>query len=284
MASLNPSTDISTFVNNIYEGALLTARDQNVMAGLVRAFNDRTGIASRKNQQYGGASMNSIAETDDLVGQAFTPLNIATITPAEAGAQYFLTDTRIETDPFNVQRDAAQDLGEAMATKIETDLLSSFTSFTGGTLGAAGSAITWSYVFAAESILRKQKAPYPYNLILHPYQWNVLAKAASVAGSNTNAAPSLLEEVNRAFWVRSVGGVNIFVSANITPDASDDAVIGMFSRDAVAFDLRRAPRLEAERDASRRGYELNMSAVYGYGVWRPLFGVKMTFDASTPTS
>ena len=284
MASLNPSSNISSFINTVFEAAILVARDNNVMSGLVRPFNDRTGVAVRQNSQYGGATVNSIGETDDLVGQAFTPSSIATLTPAEVGAQYFMTDTRIESDPFSVRNDAAQDLGLAMATKIETDLIGNFTSFTAGTVGAAGSTMTWAHVFNMEAILRYNKAPYPYSLVLHPYQWNDLAKVASVAHStSTNAAPSLLEAVNSMYFVRQVGGVYIFVSANIPTITGNDAYAGMFSRDALALDMRRQPRIEPERDASRRGWELNLSAVYGHGIWRPTFGVAGLFAVDTPS-
>src|SRR3990167_2748039 len=145
MASINPSSDISSYINTIFEGAILVARDNNVMTGLVRTFNDRTGVAVRDNSQYGGATMNQIAETDDLVGQAFTPSSIATLTPTEFGAQYTLTDLRRESDPFSVQQDASTDLGLAMATKVETELMKHFNAFTSGTIGGAGSACTWSY-------------------------------------------------------------------------------------------------------------------------------------------
>lgn len=283
MASLNPSSDISSYINTIWEASILVARDNNVMSGLVRTFNDRTGVAGRQNSQYGGATVNSITETTDLVGQAFTPASIATLTPSEVGAQYFLTDTRVESDPFAVRNDAATDLGGAMATKMETDLISSFSSFTGGTVGTAGSAITWQKFFNAEALLRQQKAPYPYYCAMSPYQWNVLASAASVAGTRTNASNSLMDEVNNNFFVRAVGGVLVFVSANITSDANDDATGGMWSRDALALDMRRAPRIEVERDASRRGWELNLSSVYAYGVWRPRFGIKMIFDNAVPS-
>lgn len=284
MASLNPSSDISSFINTVFEQAILVARDNNVMTGLVRTFNDRSGIATRQNSQYGGMTINNVAETDDLVGQAFTPSSIATITPAEAAGQYFLTDTRIESDPFAVRNDAAQDMGQAVATKMETDLLSSFSSFTGGTVGTAGSAITWSYLFAMEAQLKAQKAPYPYFTVMHPYQWFNLAKAASVASSAaTNAAASLLEEVNSMFFVKQVGGIFIFTSSNFTIDSSADTNIGMWSRDALALDMRRAPRMEVDRKPSRRGWELNISTVYGYGVWRPKFGILGTFDCTAPT-
>lgn len=282
MASLNPSSDISGFINTVFEAAILVARDNNVMTGLVRGFNDRTGVAVRQNSQYGGATVNSIGETDDLVGQAFTPSSIATLTPAEVGAQYVMTDTRLESDPFSVRNDAAADLGGAMATKIETDLLGNFNAFTGGTIGSSGSTATWSYIMAMEARLRQNKAPYPYFLVLSPYQWYPLAKAASVAGSSTNAAPSLLEEVNSAFFVRQFGGVSIFVSTNVETSGTD-AYAGMFSRDALALDIRRQPRIEPERDASRRAWELNLSAVYAHGVWRPTFGVCGIFDNTAVT-
>lgn len=284
MASLNPSSDISAFINTIFEASILVARDNNVMTGLVRTFNDRTGVAVRKNSQYGGLSVGSISETDDLTGQAFTPANIATLTPAEAGGQYFLTDLRVESDPFAVRNDASQDMGLAMATKMETDLIGEFANLTGGTVGTAGSVITWSYFLAMEAQLKAKKAPYPYFTVMHPYQWFQLAKAASVASAvATNAAPSLLEEVKSAFFVRQVGGVSIFVSSNFTIDSSDDTKIGMWSRDAIALDIRRQPRIEPERDASRRGTELNLSTVYAKGVWRPTFGIQGVFDCTAPT-
>ena len=135
---------------------------------------------------------------------------------------------------------------------------------------------------AMETVLRIKKAPYPYFCVLSPAQWYPLGKAASVATTATNAPDSLKEQVNNMFFVKQAGGVFIFVSTNVET-TSTDSYAGMFSRDALALDIRRQPRLEPERDASRRGYELNMSAVYGHGVWRPTFGVCGLFDNTTPT-
>jgi hypothetical protein len=281
MAIMNLESDISSFVNTIYEGALLVTRENNLMAALVTQFGDRTGLAVRSNQQYGGATVNTIGEDDDLVGQAFTPTAIATLTPTEKGAQYFLTDSRVETDPFPVRADAAQDLGMAMATKFESDLLGHFDEFTGGTIGTAGSVITWSYFFNMLSVLRNAKAPMPYVCVLHPYQWGVLGKATAPGATVTNS-PRFQDAISQNFYVGSVSGVEIYTSANIA--AGTAVYCGMFNRQALALDVRRAPRLEVERDASRRGYELNFTSVYATGVWRPAFGVQGIFDASTPTT
>ena len=252
------AADIASYVQTIYDDAILIARDNNLMTGLVTGYS-ASGTAVRSRSEYGTATINSIGDTDDLTSQAFTPSVANSLTPYEYGAQFFLTDTRIETDLFGVQNDASMELGAAAQQSVEVNLLSNFSSLTGGTVGAAGTAITWG-------------------------QGHALGKAASVARSVTNASDMLLDDVNRAFYVGSVSGVAIFTSSNISIDASDDAYCGMFNPQAMALDVRRAMRIEPERDASRRGYELNLSMLYAHGVWRPKFGIQGLFDATAPTS
>lgn len=87
----------------------------------------------------------------------------------------------------------------------------------------------------------------------------------------------------RDYFVGRWVNVLWFTNANIAIDASDDAISGIFNPGALAFDSRRAPRLEPERDASLRAWELNMTAGYAHGVRRDTFGVQYTADATTPT-
>jgi hypothetical protein len=271
---------IGTYIQDIFEDALMVARDQSLMANLVRVFTDRTGDAARKNSEYGTVDMGTIAEAADLTSQSFTPSVIATLDPGEVGAQFFISDLRLESDPFNVRTDAAMELGSSMAEKMDADLLSRFSSLTGGTVGFAGSVLTWDRFMAARARLRTQKAPPPYRAVLHEYQWYQLAKAASIAAPTASAAPSFTDAVTAGYYVGRVMDVEVFTTANL---AVGTAVFGgMFSPSALALDMRRAPRLEPERDASRRGFELNMTAVYAYGVWRPKFGVAILADASAP--
>ena len=281
-AGMNVATDISSFVNSVFEDALFVARDNNLMQPLVTTFSDAQGLASRKLQAYGTATIRQLNETDDMVSQTYAPSALTTLTPAEFGAQIFLTDLRMETDPFGARDDAARELGVAMAQSIENNLISTFTSLTGGTIGSGGSALTWGYFTAALTTLRMQNAPLPYFCVLSPYQYHNLAKSASIAGATVASAPNFQDDVTRRWWIQSFGPVDIYVTANI---AAGTAVYGaMFARQAIAYDERRAPRLEPQRDASRRGMELNMSTVYAYGVWRPTFGVAILSDGSAPTS
>jgi len=281
MASESSAASISALINNIYEGALLVAREQSVMVPLVQSFTDMQGIAARVKTDYTGGTIATIAETTDMSAQTFTPAAGGTITISQVGAQYFITDLRIESDFNNVQRDASTDLGQLVAVKMDTDLVGNFSSLTGGTVGSAGGTVTWANVFASVTYLRKNFAPQPYVCVLRPEHWYFLANTVG-AGQTVTNAPALQDEVARQWFVGNAYGTDFYVDANIS--AGTAAVAGMFSRQAIGFDLRRATRIEAQRDASRGGggYELNMTAVYGHGVWRPAFGVKMIGTSSLP--
>lgn len=275
---------VASLVQTIYEDAMLVARENALATSLVQVFSDRTGLAPRQNFKYGTAAIASINETDDLISQTFTPSADQTLTPAEAGAQFALTDSRIETDFLNVRADAARELGMAIADKIDTDIFGNFNALTGGTVGTSGTALTWSYFSAMLARLVAQHAPRPYIFVCHPYQWNQLAKAASIASSSANNTPAYVSEaVARNYYVQSMMGVDIYVSTNLE-FSTNDAYVAMFSRAAIAYDNRRAPRIEPERDASRRLWELNLSTVYAHGVWRPNWGIQGIFDATAPTS
>lgn len=78
------------------------------------------------------------------------------------------------------------------------------------------------------------------------------------------------------------GGTGVTV-ANTT-QGSQYAKAGVFTRDALALDVRRGLRIEPERDASLRSTELNATMIYAKGVWRPTHGIIIEADASAPNA
>jgi hypothetical protein len=176
-------------------------------------------------------------------------------------------------------------LGLAAGDKVEASLVTAMASLTGGTIGAAGTAITWGYLAAAIAQARNanKSSNVPLAAVLHGYQWAVLAKSASIAGASVVNAPAAQDQVTRTGYVAEFMGVPLY-QVYSAPNSLDDFTGGVFPRSAIAIDWRRMVRIEPERDASRRGTEFNMSAVYAAGVWRASLGVKFTFDASAPTS
>jgi hypothetical protein len=284
--ALNLWSDVSSISNSIREDAIFVIREAAQMQNLITVFRDASGGNPRIGYQYNQGTAYAVAEADDLTSRAFTPSADQTLTPAEIGLQFFVTDLRAESEaPENIITDASRELGLAALDKIESDLVGDMASLTGGTVGAAGTAITWGYVAAAIAQARNanKSNSIPLACVMHGYQWSVLAKAASVAGSSLAQAPQFTEEMTRSGFVASFMGVPIY-QVFASPDSSTDFKGGVFPRDALAIDWRRAVRVEGERDASRRGTEFNMSAVYAHGVWRPTKGILMYFDATAPTS
>lgn len=275
MANESSYNSISSLVNNIQEGALLTARDMAIVQNLVTSFSGLSGSAPRILYSYTGGTVEAaLAETTDMSAQTFTPAALSTLTPVMLGAQYFITDQRLASDWNGVQRDAATDLGQLAAVEIDSKLVGLFNDLTGGTVGTAGGTLTWANFLASINTLRVAKAPLPYVAVLAPGQWYHLANSVA-AGQTVTNAPALQDAVARQYFAGNAYGVDVYLDANIT---SGTAAYGaMFSRSALALDVRRAPRIEVQRDASRGGggWELNLTAVYAAGLWRPTFGVSM---------
>lgn len=285
MAQINTWSDISSIANAVQADAYLVIRETAIMKNFVTVFSDLSGGNLRKSYEYNSVTAATINEADDLNSSAFTPSAGQTLTPAEIGAQFFITDLRAQSEaPEVVLTDAARELGFAGADKINNDIAGDMASLTGGTIGTAGSVITWGYVAAAIAQARNasKSIAVPLSCVIHGYQAAVLAKSASIAGATV--ASAVVDGVTRsgitqAFTFLGVPIYQVFVS----PDSNTDFTGGVFPKEALAFDVRRDIRVEGQRDASRRGIELNMSAVYAHGVWRPALGVKMIFDATAPT-
>jgi hypothetical protein len=286
MAQLNTFADISTIAQAIQEDVIFIERDTNFMSQIVKTFTDGRGGNTRTAYQYNAGTAKTIAETDDMTSEAFTPSALETLTPGEIGLQFFLTDKRIETDTIeNIRNDAATELGNAARDRIEADLLGLFSSLTGGTMGSATGTVTWGEVFAAAAVVRassKNRAA-PLYCVLHEYQWFTLAKATSVAGITLQSVPDRLVGPGGSWYVGSAAGITFYATTNITVTSGTAAYGAMFQQNAIAYDVRRPIRIEPQRDASRRGWELNMSSLYAYGVWRPTFGVAIYDTAKTPT-
>lgn len=287
---LNTFALVSSIAPDIQEDATFVLREMGVMQSLVTMFTDASGANPRKSYLFNQGTAQTIGETDDLVSHQLTPALDQTLTPAEIGLQFFVTDLRVESEAPEQWRNAAsQELGLAALDKVETDLVGDLANLTGGTIGAAGSVITWGYIAAAIAQARNanKMASKPLVAVIHGYQWAVLAKTASVAGASLPNAPAYQDQITRtggsSVLAATFMGVPIYQTF-ASADGSGDFTGGVFPREAIAIDWRRRVRVEPQRDASRRGTELNMSGVYAHGIWYPSRGVKMIFDATAPTS
>jgi hypothetical protein len=286
---LNIYGDLSGIAQNIQSLAIHVVREEGFLQNFITTFTDAGGMNPRVGYKYNAGTAKSISDADDLTSSAFTPAADQTLTPAEIGDQYFITDARADSSaPESIIRDASLELGYEAVEKVMTDIIGDLASLTGGTVGTAGSAITWGYLSAAVAQARNanKSALKPLVAVIHGYQAAVLAKTASIAGATSIAqSPAFTDLVAKQGMVQAFSfmGVPIY-QVFVSPDSADDFTGGVFPREALAIDWRRPIRIRPERDESRRGAEMNMSAIYAHGVWRPTRGVKMIFDATAPTS
>lgn len=280
--AISKVSDLNSLFNTIYEDALFVAREQNMMVPLVTPYS-ATGWMNRVIPIYPTFTAESVNEGEDYDNpQTFTKTAHATLTPGEIIAQATLTDRRRATDPDDARADCARELGGAIATKIDVDILSNFTSFTTGK-GSAGAALTIAKCAAAVSVLRNALAMNPLYVVLHPYGWHDVWTELGQPAANQAFLGDVANEALKSFFVGQFLAAQWFTNANITVDASDDAIGAAFNREALAFDSRVPPTLEPERDASLRAWELNMTAGYAHGIRRNNHGVKITHDAVEPT-
>ena len=276
--------DLSGLFNTIYERALFVAREANLMTGLVNNVS-ATGWMNRVVPIRPQVTAISVAETQDFnspttVGKSA----LATLTPGEIAAQVVLTDRDVETDPDSARMDAEMEMGMAVATKIDVDLISLFTSFATDKGGGAGNSATLTDLAAARAVVQNTSkgSDGPISAVMHPYQWHdIWVELGQPAATYTNLQDFTTQAL-RDYWVANLVGVNIYTSSNISVDTGDDAIGAVFTRNAMWLDTRRAIRMEPERDASARAWELNINAGYAYGLVRSTYGVKFTTDAAEP--
>ena len=276
-------SDISALVNNIQEGSLATLRQMNVMLNTVTVMS-ATGMNPRTGYDWGSLSVKSVGEGDDVTPEQFDKSLRVTLSPSRKAAQVFLSDQRLASDWEGVREATAMELGATFASHVDTTLTGHFSSLTGGTVGNSGSALTWDNVIDAHTTLHAAGVPGPYFCVLHTYQYADLFKevATNSAGSFQRAAQFNDTLIQRYFTSTLLGDVIFAVTGNVSIDGTPDATGAMFSRQAIAYDLRRAFNIRPERDESREGFEMNSSLWYASGVWDASRGVQIISDATAP--
>lgn len=279
MANESLYTGISDLLPLIWEGALNYMRFNFVMPRLVTLFNDRTSMVPRKVSLYEETAVtDNLAEDADLAPTEFDRDLLTTLTPKEIGAQHIISDRRIASDDMNVMVDAASNLGYVLGKKVEQDLLTSIDDFT-TTLGNGAAALTKEDIFNGRAVLEAAGVRGPYIAVLHPYHYLDIFDAFTDL-----SAPAPLDIRNQAqanYYITKMADITVVVSGLIS-NAGNAAKSGLFTRDALAFDVRRGLRIEPERDASHRWWELNATMIYAADSWRADHGVTLHYDATAP--
>ncbi len=276
MAATTSTTLDDLFVNIIAQ-ARFTAEEQSLMMGLVTRYD--IGADAGKTIQvpkYPAIAAADLTEGTDMSSTTVSTSSI-TISVQEVGAQVVLTDVAA-MGSGNPAEELGTVLGNSIATKMDKDLIALFDGFSSA-LGAAGQEITVADLFKAAATLRSNKVTGRMSAVVHPFQAYQLKANLTNTFANPNAGIAQNTAMVNAF-VGTIAGIDIYESANLTIDGSDDAKGAVFAPEALAIAMKRDFQIEPQRDASLRAFELNATAVYGVGELDDSFGVEMLFDSA----
>jgi len=275
MAVTTSSSLDDLFVNIVAE-ARMAAEENSIMRNLVTNYNIGS-VAGTTIQvpKYSTVSAADLTEGTDMSSTEVTTSSVS-IAVGEVGVQAFLTDMAT-MGAGNPAQEIGTLLGNAIARKIDEDLISLFDGF-GTSFGGTGTELSVADIFKAAATLRNAKVNGQLVAVVNPLQ----AYALKANLTNTFANPNggdLQNEAMRNGFVGSIAGVDIYESAHVAIDGSGDAKGGVFAPEALALAMKRDFVIEPERNASLRGWELNATAVYGVGELDDAYGVEMYFDA-----
>lgn len=206
-----------------------------------------------------------LTEATDMSNSAVNTASTL-VTADEAGIMITVTDLLLNGAGLGGLEPFADELGKALANKIDADLLSSASSFT-NTVGASGENMTEADFLSAIYLLELGNAKGPFVAVLHPYQVSNLRSAIAASTGAVWGGPSA-----PAAEVGSLGtlyGVDIVQSTNcasVNTNADRQGVMmPMGNQSGLAYVLKTGAKTEFQRDASLRATEIVVTAIYGHG-------------------
>ena len=275
------TTSLSDLLPQIVAEALFQANEQSIMRGLVRNYPLGAGAGKTVTVPvYPNQSASTLTEGEEL-SNGTVSTDSAILTVETVGKRTLLTDLVRASSTSNVVADIGRLFGEAIARKMDQDLMALFKDFTTGA-GDADTALTAATIAQAIARLRAKGVPGEMlSCVVHPF----VAYDLKANLTNTFANPSsgiIQNTAMQSGYVGSLFGVPVYESSNMIADASEvgDYTGAVFHRDAMGIAMIGDIMIETERRASFVGDDLVASAHYGVGILQDARGVKITADSS----
>ena len=278
--TITNTTTLNDLLPSIVAEALFVASEKSIMRGLVRNYTIAPGQG--KTVTVPIYPKQTAAALTEGTAPSFTAISTdgVTLTVSEVGLTAQISDLAMMASSSNVVADIGRLFGEAIARKMDSDILSNVASLSAG-VGGASTTATPALLFQAIAKLRAQGYDTSSDcaIVLHP---NVAFDIASTLTS-TFAAPAsqIGNDALRNGFMGTLGGVPVYQSSlvNNTGTAGDYNSV-LFHRDAFGLALMQDIRIESQREATKRGFDIVGSAIYGHGITNNAAGQYLQFDSS----
>jgi N4-gp56 family major capsid protein len=259
---------------------MFVANERSIMRGLVKnysipASNGKTITVPI----YPVQSAAALTEGDEVSNTAVSTDGV-TLTVSTVAIRTMITDLVRASSASNVVADMGRLFGEAIAKKMDQDLLALFSSFSTG-VGSASTVMSAALV--ANAVARLRAAAVPGDAlacVVNPYVAYDLKSALTNTFANPNAG-IVQNEAMQTGYVGTLFGVPVFESANIAnTGTAGDYVGAVFHRDALGFGLIGDIQIETQRRAAFLGEDIVCSAYYGVGELQDGYGRHLKFDSA----
>mgnify|MGYP001478935838 FL=1 len=268
---------LNDLLPEIVAEAMFVAQERSIMRGIVKNYN--IGPAQGKTITvpiYPAQTAAAVTEGDS-VSDTVVSTNGVTLTVGTVGIRTLVSDLALNSAASNVTADLGKLFGEAIATKVDTDLCALLGSFANVTGGAAITA-TAALVAQAAALLRGRKVPTSDTaIVLHPYIAYDLK--SSITNAWQNPLGDYANEAMREGYLGMLFGIPVFENANIV-DTAGDSSGAIFHREALGLAMMGEMSIETQRDASRIGTDIVASMQYGVGEIFDAYGQTLSFDSS----
>ena len=279
------SATLNDLLPTIVSEALFVANERSIMRGLVRNYNVAPGAGKTVTVPiYPVQTAAAVTEGDEVSNTAVST-DVATLTVSQVGIRTLVTDLAVNASTSNVVADLGRLFGEAIARKMDQDLIAKFSEFTTNTVGSTTSTITPAILMAAITKLKNGGVPTDGVVaVLHPAVAYDLKSALTTSGNTAfqgNGQGDIANEAMMEGYVGRLFGIPVYETSNMANNGTaGDFVGGIFHRDALGLAMMRDISIETQRRASFLGSDVVCSAMYGVGTIYEGYGVAATFDST----
>jgi hypothetical protein len=265
---------------SIIQEAMFVAQEQSIMRGLVRNYSLAPGQGKVVSVPiYPKQTAAALTEGEEISNTAVSTTS-ATMTVATNAIRSMVTDLARTASASNVVADIGRLFGEAIAAKMDKDLLALFSGFS---VGAGDASTTLSAATIATAVAKLRAVGVPSNdlaIVLNPYVAYDLKSNLTNAFANPGAGMIQNDAMKQGF-LGMLFGCPVYETANLVDTGTAGDYVGaVFHRDALGLATIGDITIETQRRASYLGDDIIASCHYAVGELYDGYGVKITADST----
>jgi hypothetical protein len=225
--------EITERVDYIFQNAsigrgLVTYRDVSSVPGSVVEFPYFTEVSAST----------SVAETATPASHQMD-ISMASLTIAKRSVYVGLGDVAAKAMTGNAA-DIAQAMGMAKAKAIDASIFNVISTTNYATsAGSTDQQMSITYVLNAINILEENEAELPFNVVVHPHQYNYIRAALTPIANDDAVSVDIANEMTRMGFVSRAFGLNWYVTNRVssrTVDATSNCWSGLvFSPRGIGY-------------------------------------------------